>query len=92
MKEINEVDYLQHIVCGLVQWPDDVKISRTVDEMGVLISLEVHRDDMGRVIGREGRIAQAIRILLSALGYANHSKISLKVVEPKNSAAIPSVV
>jgi hypothetical protein len=62
-----------------------VKIARTVDEMGVLMNLDVHKDDMGKIIGREGNTAKAIRTLLRVVGMKNNSRVNLKINEPAGS-------
>lgn len=82
---IDDVQFLEFVVKALVSHPEDVKIKRTVDEMGVLMTLDVHRDDMGKVIGRDGNTAKAIRILLRVVGMKNNSRINLKINEPAGS-------
>ena len=47
-------EFLEYVVKGLVEHPDSVKIDRVVDEMGVLLTLDVHAEDMGKIIGRSG--------------------------------------
>lgn len=79
---IDDVQFLEYVVKALVSYPDDIKIKRTVDEMGVLMSLDVHPDDMGKVIGRAGNTAKAIRILLRVVGMKNNARINLKINEP----------
>ena len=79
---IDDVQFLEYVVKALVSHPDDIKIKRTVDEMGVLMSLDVHPDDMGKVIGRSGNTAKAIRILLRVVGMKNNARINLKINEP----------
>jgi len=81
----DDVQFLEYVVKALVSHPDDIKIKRTVDEMGVLMSLDVHPDDMGKVIGRAGNTAKAIRILLRVVGMKNNARINLKINEPINS-------
>ncbi len=78
----DDVQFLEYVVKALVNNPDDVKIKRTVDEMGVLMTLDVHPDDMGKVIGRAGNTAKAIRILLRVVGMKNNARINLKINEP----------
>ncbi len=78
----DDVQFLEYVVKSLVGHPDDIKINRTVDEMGVLMSLDVHPDDMGKVIGRAGNTAKAIRILLRVVGMKNNARINLKINEP----------
>ncbi|MFZ2484918.1 MAG: KH domain-containing protein [Minisyncoccia bacterium] len=84
---IDDVQFLEYVVKALVGNPDDIKIKRTVDEMGVLMSLDVHPDDMGKVIGRAGNTAKAIRILLRVVGMKNNSRINLKINEPSGGPA-----
>ena len=79
---IDDVGFLEFIVKALVTKPDDIKITRTVDEMGVLMTLDVHPDDMGKIIGRSGNTAKAIRILLRVMGMKNNARINLKINEP----------
>ena len=76
-------DFLEYIVKALVDHPDDVKIDRRVDEMGVLLSLKVHPEDMGQVVGREGSTARAIRTLVRIIGLKNHARVNLKIEEPE---------
>lgn len=79
---IDDVQFLEYVVKALVAHPEEVKIKRTVDEMGVLMTLDVHPDDMGKVIGRAGNTAKAIRILLRVVGMKNNARINLKINEP----------
>jgi uncharacterized protein len=75
--------FLEHVVKALVDHPEDVKISRTVDEMGVLLTLSVNKDDMGKVIGRSGQTAKAIRTVLRVVGMKNDARVNLKIEEPE---------
>jgi predicted RNA-binding protein YlqC (UPF0109 family) len=79
----NDEQFLDFVVKELVEHPEDVKITRTVDEMGVLMTLDVHRDDMGKIIGREGNTAKAIRTLLRVVGMKNNARVNLKINEPE---------
>ena len=75
--------FLEYVVKALVDNPDSVKINRTVDEMGVLLTLDVHADDMGKIIGRSGNTAKAIRTLLRVVGMKNDARVNLKINEPE---------
>lgn len=75
-------DFVEFIVKQIVETPDDVEVSRSVDEMGVLITLKVHKDDMGKVIGKNGQTAKSLRILLRVIGSKNNARVNLKIVEP----------
>lgn len=79
---LDDVQFLEVIVKALVNHPDDVKIKRTVDEMGVLLTLDVNPEDMGKIIGRAGNTAKAIRILLRVVGMKNNARVNLKINEP----------
>lgn len=78
-------DFLEYIVKALVDHPDDVVINRKVDEMGVLLSLKVHPEDMGQIIGKAGSTARAIRSLVRIVGLKNHARVNLKIEEPEGS-------
>ena len=76
--------FVEYIVKSLVGNPDDVVVDRIVDEKGVLLTLTVHPDDLGRVIGRRGVTAQSLRTLLRALGTKNSARYNLKIVNNDN--------
>ena len=76
-------EFLENLVKGLVNHPDDVKVERKVDEMGVLLSLKVNPEDMGQIIGRQGSTARAIRTLVRIVGLKNHARVNLKIEEPE---------
>ena len=78
-------DFLEFVVKALVDNPNDVKIERTLDEMGVLITLTVNPADMGKIIGRMGNTAKAIRTLLRIIGMKNNARVNLKINEPEGS-------
>ncbi|MFZ1019707.1 MAG: KH domain-containing protein [Minisyncoccia bacterium] len=82
MQEADQV-FLEYVVKALVDNPNDVKIERTVDEMGVLITLTVNPADMGKIIGRMGNTAKAIRTLLRIIGMKNNARVNLKINEPE---------
>lgn len=82
MEEADKI-FLEYVVKALVDNPNDVKIDRTVDEMGVLISLTVNPADMGKIIGRMGNTAKAIRTLLRIIGMKNNARVNLKINEPE---------
>jgi predicted RNA-binding protein YlqC (UPF0109 family) len=80
-------EFVEYVVKQLVTKPDSVKTERKIDELGVLIELTVDREDMGVVIGKEGKTAKAIRTLLRVLGAKNDARINLKIVEPGGGEA-----
>ena len=72
--------FVEYIVKTLVNNPDKVAVERKIDEKGVLLSLTVDPSDVGRVIGKRGVTAQAIRVLLRALGTKQDARYNLKIV------------
>lgn len=75
--------FLESVVKAVVNNPDDVKVTRTVDERGVLLTLDINPSDMGYVIGRQGQTARAIRTLLKIVGAKNNARVNLKINEPE---------
>jgi len=78
-------EFVEYIVKAIVNHPDDVRTERTVDERGVLITLHIHADDMGYVIGRQGQTARAVRTLLKIVGARSDARVNLKIFEPEGS-------
>lgn len=76
-------EFLDYLIRALVDVPDAVKSERKVDEMGVLLTLKVDPTDMGKIIGRNGQTAKAIRILLRVVGIKNNARVNLKIEEPE---------
>ena len=80
-----DVEFVEYVVRHIVDNPDEVSAERTIDEMGVLILLKVAKDDMGKVIGKDGQTAKAIRVLLRIIGSKNNARVNLKIVEPEEA-------
>lgn len=74
--------FLNDVVRAIVAHPEDVKITRTVDEMGALLTLDVHPEDMGKIIGRMGTTAKAIRTLLRVVDMSDGARTNLKITDP----------
>lgn len=74
--------FLDYVIKALVDHPEDVTITRSVDEMGVLLTLTVNAEDMGKIIGRDGNIAKALRTLLRVVGMKRNARVNLKINEP----------
>jgi predicted RNA-binding protein YlqC (UPF0109 family) len=75
-------EFLEFVVKSLVDKPEEVSVDRRVDEMGVLMTLSVSPEDMGKIIGRQGNTAKAIRTLLRVIGMKNNARVNLKINEP----------
>jgi hypothetical protein len=82
--------FVEMVVKQIVDNPDQVKTERKVDEMGVLIELTVAPEDMGKIIGKEGKTAKSVRTLLRVLGAKEHARVNLKIIEPEGGREVAS--
>jgi len=78
-----DVEFVEYVIKQIVDDPDGIEIVREIDEMGVLITLKVGKEDMGKIIGKNGQTAKSIRILLRIIGSKNNARVNLKIVEPE---------
>lgn len=85
---MEETKLLETIVTCLVENPEDVKIDRTTDARGVLLTLQVNDKDIPTIIGKEGKFAKALRCILRTFGSRTNSRISLKIVTPEYRPAV----
>lgn len=85
MEKHTDQQFLEFLVKSMVDYPDDVSVTRQIDERGVLLSLRVNPKDMGQVIGRQGNTAKSIRSLLRVVGIKNSARVNLKIEEPEGS-------
>ena len=76
-------EFVEYVVKTIVEKPEAVKVERKIDELGVLIELTVDPEDMGKIIGKDGRTAKAVRTLLRVLGAQNNARVNLKIIEPE---------
>lgn len=83
MSEYPYVDFIEYLVKSIVDNPNDVRVERKVDEMGVLLTLKVNVADMGQVVGRNGTTAKSIRTLLRIVGIKSNARVNLKIEEPE---------
>lgn len=85
MADARDQEFLEYVVKAIVAHPENVSTDRTVDERGVLLTLNINPQDMGYVIGRKGQTAQAIRTLLKIVGAKNNARVNLKINEPEGA-------
>lgn len=76
-------EFIEYIVKALVNKPDQVRVERVIDEKGVLLTLHVDDEDLGRVIGKRGLTAQSLRTLLRALGSKSEAHYNLRIADGK---------
>lgn len=84
-ENLNDEEFIETTVKSIVTKPDKVEVKRSIDERGVLIELKVDAEDMGTIIGKEGRTAKALRTLLRVIGAKNDARVNLKIIEPDGS-------
>jgi len=82
---VQDQEFIEFVIKAIVNNPDEVKVTRTVDERGVLITLDLNPTDIGYVIGRRGNTVRAIRTLLKVVGAKNNALVNLKINEPEGS-------
>ncbi|MBI2670306.1 MAG: KH domain-containing protein [Candidatus Yanofskybacteria bacterium] len=85
MANFADREFVEYIIKQIVNKPDEVEVTRKVDEMGVLIEVKVNPEDMGLLIGRAGSTAKAIRTLARIIGMRNNARVNLRIVEPEGS-------
>ena len=72
-------ELLKHLAQSLVENPDQVTVTRVENERSIVLELRVAESDMGRVIGKQGRIAKALRTVMRAAAARQDSKISVEI-------------
>ncbi|KKW02187.1 MAG: hypothetical protein UY36_C0010G0005 [Parcubacteria group bacterium GW2011_GWA1_49_11] len=82
-------DFVEYVIKAIVNNPDKVQVSRTVDELGVLLSVKVAAEDMGLLIGRSGSTAKAVRTLARIVGMRNNARVNLRIEEPEGGRIPP---
>ena len=83
MTEDHDRQFVEFVIKSIVNNPDAVTVTRTVDELGVLLTVKVDPKDMGLLIGRSGSTAKAIRILARIVGMRNNARVNLRIEEPE---------
>ncbi len=75
-------DFVEYVVKLLVAQPELVEVDETVDSLGILVTLKVSKDDMGKIIGKGGQTAKSLRILLRVVGSKMNQRVNMKILEP----------
>lgn len=76
-------DFVEFVVKQLVDNASAVIVKRKVDDLGVFITVSVAKEDMGKLIGKNGQTVDALRVLLRVIGAKENNRVNLKVVEPE---------
>jgi predicted RNA-binding protein YlqC (UPF0109 family) len=80
MKKAKEL--LEQIVATLIEDKDSLKIEETADEMGVLLSIDVPKQERGKIIGKRGEMIKSIRYIIKSVGFNENSRVSVVINEP----------
>ena len=78
-------EYVIAVITPLLDQPQELSVLETQDPMGILLTIALHKDDMGVVIGKEGETAKALRHLARIVGIKGNARVSLKIAEPEGS-------
>ncbi|MEK7673876.1 MAG: KH domain-containing protein [Patescibacteria group bacterium] len=73
---------LEDLLKSVVNYPESLKVQRILDEMGVLLKIKAHPQDMGLIVGRKGEMIKALRTIMRVIGLKHHARVNLKIEEP----------
>ena len=79
-------EFIEFVVKAIVDHPEEVEVTQTVDDLGVLITLKVNKEDMGKIIGKTGQTAKSLRVLLRMMGAKLDARYNLKIIEPEGQS------
>ncbi len=79
-------EFIEFVVKAIVDHPEEVEVTQTVDDLGVLITLKVNKEDMGKIIGKAGQTAKSLRVLLRMMGAKLDARYNLKIIEPEGQS------
>lgn len=74
--------FLEYVVSNIIQNKDELVIEQEADEHGINVIIKVDKDDMGRLIGKNGQTAKSLRTLLRVIGIRNDQSIRMKILDP----------
>lgn len=78
-------EFIEFVVKAIVDHPEEVEVTQATDDLGVLITLKVNKEDMGKIIGKAGQTAKSLRILLRMMGAKLDARYNLKIIEPEGT-------
>ncbi len=76
-----EKEFVEYIAKALVDEPNEVEVQAIEGEQSIILELKIAQDDIGKVIGKQGRIARAIRVLLNAIATKTRKKVNLHILD-----------
>ncbi|MBI4836491.1 MAG: KH domain-containing protein [Candidatus Abawacabacteria bacterium] len=81
----SDLAFLEYILKAIVDFPDMVQVTRTIDQLGVLLTVVVDAKDMGTIIGKNGKTANALRVLLRVIGAKENAHVNMKIVDTERN-------
>lgn len=78
-------EYVANVVKPMLKHPDYFRSVKTTDSLGVLVTLDLHKEDMGMVIGKKGETAKCLRHIVRVVGMVDGARVSIKINEPHKS-------
>lgn len=84
----SDLAFLEYILKAIVDFPDSVKVTRTIDQLGVLLTVIVDTKDMGTIIGKNGKTANALRVLLRVIGAKESAHVNMKIIDTEKKVDI----
>lgn len=78
---MKEKDLVEQIVKSLVDYPEDISIKVVEGEKSTILELKVRSEDIGKIIGKKGRIAKAVRTIVSAVAVKNGRRVILEILD-----------
>ncbi len=79
--EVSMRELLENIAKSLVDFPDEVFVNEIQNEKSIILELKVSKDDMGKVIGKQGRIAKAIRTVVKAAAVKDNRRVVVDIIQ-----------
>lgn len=83
-----DLAFLEYILKAIVDFPDAVKVTRTIDQLGVLLTVVVDTKDMGTIIGKKGKTANALRVLLRVIGAKENAHVNMKIIDTERKTEV----
>ena len=85
-------EVLENILKALVNHPDELKIEKSVDEMGVLLTVKANKDDVGLIIGKNGTTVRAIKMVIKRIGAKNKASVNIKIEQPAEASSVDKII
>lgn len=85
-------EVLENILKALINHPDELKVEKSVDEMGVLLTVKANKDDVGLIIGKNGTTVRAIKMIIKRIGAKNKASVNIKIEQPTETNSVDKII